>query len=225
MVSDIDFNYLIDIQSTKEEEAKDFESLKDIIKEEYLFFSKYLNDLYFVEANIVYMNYVANVPQVKIAEIFNIKQYGVSKRISSALKRLSIQLKAPDSQVKDSYIFLNKLISHPKSYVIVIWYALKTISAVALSARASNSIISQTISETKKTLKDYAECNNVHEFVKVMALNKRVEELDEDFIESLHNDYSFFLVVRHKIKSHIKYIEELQSYNSRGSHNFRKDWH
>jgi len=217
-----DFNHLIDVSSSLGVEEGDT-SIKDILSMDYEFFSSYIDDLYFIEANMVYMNYVCDVPQMVIADIFNMRQYGVSKRIYSAFRRLSIRMKAPDSNLSDSYNFLSKILPKSQAYILTIWYSLKTVISVAKTAKASGLSVTQALKDSEEILRELYQTNTLEDFKYILTDNMRLKDIDIEFLKSLE-DKSNFLVVKHKIGNHLKYIEELINYNSRGSHSFRKDW-
>jgi hypothetical protein len=220
----VDFEYLVDISSTKEDEEQEV-SVKDFLQKEYNYLAPYIDNLYYIEANIVFLNYVCKVPQVLISDIFSIKQYGVSKRISSALKRLSIQLKSPDKKLKDSYDFLKNIMPSVNAYVLLIWYDIKTVYATTLIVRASNLAVSSNMNKMEEYLRLLAESPNAFEMKKIIYKHLESFEINTDFLDAITEEPSYFLVVKHKINIHLAYIEELKNYNSRGSHNFRREWH
>lgn len=209
------------LQTIQNEDDK----LKDIIKENYEYLAPYINSLYYIEANILYLNYVHKVPQTVIADIFQMTQYGVSKRIVSALKRLSIFMSTPNQDVADSFEFLKNIISNNEAMAITLFYSHKTIHTVSRVLRASNLSITQTLKRNLNMLRTLRDTADVVEFKKLILERKLLIEINEEFMDMISNSTGYFLVVRHTIDLHIKYLESLKEYNSRGSHSFRKGWH
>ena len=221
----VDKDYLIDVASTVEASDPEDEKLKDIIKDNYEYLAPYIDSLYYVEANIIYLNYVHNVPQSLIAEVFNMTQYGVSKRIMSALKRLSIFMSIPNQDTADNYDFLKKFLPNSRATTITMFYSLKTVHTVSRVLRASNLTVTSVIKETMELMLELQEITDVLEFKKrIFELKPRIE-IDEQWMENLTDEEGLFLVTRHTINTHYLYLKSLKDYNSRGSHNFRKEWH
>lgn len=221
----VDKDYLIDVASTVDTADTEDEKLKDIIKENYDYLAPYIDSLYYIEANIIYLNYVHNVPQSLIAEVFNMTQYGVSKRLMSALKRLSIFMSTPNSDTADNYDFLKKFLPNSRATAIVMFYSLKTVHTVSRVLRASNLTVTETINEAMEFMEEIQDITEPLEFKKKILELKPSIELDHEWLEALSEENGFFLVTRHNIATHYLYLKALKDYNSRGSHNFRKEWH
>ena len=223
MSEGVSFDYLMDIGGSEVASNQDIqEDIKDLIASEYNFLYPYIDSLYFIEANSIYLNYIAKITQTEIANIFNIKQYGISKRISSALKRLNIQLKAPDGDTEDSYKFISNILSPTSSYTLVIWYNLKTVSATTQILRASSNAVTKVLRDIKDQLLKLRSCEDSRSMVAKIIEYQKGKIYNEEFLLDLLENKSSYYVVKHKIGNHINYIQELLDYNSRGSHNFRK---
>jgi len=219
------FDYMVDIASTIDQEETGKTAIKDLVAKEYDYLAPYIDGLFFVEANIVFLNYVSGVSQTVISDIFNIKQYGVSKRISSALKRMSIQLKAPDKNVSDSFKFLNLILPSSDAYMMSVRYSLKTLSKTTSTVMGSIIAVTKISKEVEERLQELSNISDALQFKNNIIKYKPEEELNEGFFNRLSDDVSYFMVVRHTIDTHIRYIEELNQYNSRGSHNFRNEFY
>lgn len=224
-MNSFDKDYLIDVASTVDNAVMEDEKLRDIIKDNYEYLAPYIDSLYYVEANIIYLNYVHNVPQVLIAEIFNMTQYGVSKRIMSALKRLSIFMSIPNQDTADNYNFLKKFLPNSRATAITMFYSLKTVHTVSRVLRASNLTVTDVINDTMDFMLELQAITEPLEFKKKVCEIKPDIEVDYDWLESLTDEDGMFLVTRHTINTHYLYLKSLKDYNSRGSHNFRKEWH
>lgn len=225
-MSGVDFNHLVDIASSIEPTDNSEESMKSIIEAEYPYLASYIDSLYFIESNILFLNYVQNVPQREVAEMFNIKQYGVSKRVASAIKRLSIHLKAPNKEAKDSFLFLDKLLTYEDAYNLTVRYSLKTLALSASVIKGSTTSVTKSSRKSEKLLKEYSLLTDPLEFVlKVIGVKKGAGNCDLDFLDKLLKDTSYFMVIRHTVDTHLQYIDELNRYNSRGSHNFRSEFY
>lgn len=221
----IDKDYLIDVASTLDNSGMEDEKLRDIIKDNYEYLAPYIDSLYYVEANIIYLNYVHNVPQVLIAEIFNMTQYGVSKRIMSALKRLSIYMSIPNQDTADNYNFLKRFLPNSRATAVAMFYSLKTVHTVSRVLRASNLTVTDVINETMDFMLELQAITEPIEFKKKIYDIKPDIEIDFKWLEALTEEDGLFLVTRHTINTHYLYLKSLKDYNSRGSHNFRKEWH
>lgn len=226
-MTDNDRNFLIDVASVEKLQTVEAEEdkIKDIIKDNYDYLAPFIDSLYYIEANIIYLNYVQGVPQEIIGNIFQITQYGVSKRIVSALKRLAIYMSIPDKDTSDSYHFLKKLIPNSEATAITMFYSLKTVHTVSRVLRASNITVTKVKETVTKNLEELQDISEPLEFKRYILNIKPSIEIDEEFMSRISEEEGFFLVVRHTINTHIQYLKALNEYNSRGSHNFRKEWH
>lgn len=77
-------------------DVTDKEDITELLKECYEWIAPYLERMFWVDANVIYLNKIHRVPQRDIGGYLGISQLGVSKRIRSAMKKLKLRVKEPE---------------------------------------------------------------------------------------------------------------------------------
>jgi len=116
------------VNQANPEDKKEKDPFKETIKETFQDLLPYVNQLYWANAVVIYLNAYLGISQTKIAELLGISQFGVSKRYRASKNKLKFIMTKP---VKDR----NKLSSNldillPSEYAepIVIFYSFNLIS-------------------------------------------------------------------------------------------------
>lgn len=198
------------------------EPLRELIKESFKFFNPYLNELFYIEANYIYLNYVWELPQALIGDLFGVSQYGVSKRIKSGLGKINTIFKRPENDrniVRQDFkcLFQDDLVE-----ILVLYYFMKTFSLVVSLTDISYGNMRNKVNAVIKYLKDYSEAENVQAFIRVYT-NIQDKNIDKLYIETLKNNDSFFINERVKTKRYYDYLSELIKTHNYGDYLFKRD--
>jgi len=202
-------------------DSKDIEEpLKELIKDSFVFFNPYLNELFYIEANYIYLNYVWDIPQAKIGDLFGVSQYGVSKRIKSGLKKINTIFKRPEN---DRNIVRNDFASIlPKDLVeiSVLYYFLKTFSLVSNIVDISYGNMRNKINYVLQILEKYKGCNQ-QEYKKYYKelLGSKADELYINLLEDEH----FYKNELVKVERYYDYMKELSESYNYGDYLFKRD--
>jgi len=191
------------------------EGIKDLIKDSFLTVVPYLNQLYWVDAIVFYMNAYLDIPQVKIAEILGLSQFGVSKRYRSSIKKLKSVFNKP---FKDTGILIDRLgVILPESYIekIILYYFFTTFSLSAkMSGDMSPSSVVLKINKITDVLVEYAEADTKEQFISLVKKYKP-DMIDKD-LDNLDWEVYYTTVVKL-----LRYINTLKSTHSYGSYIFK----
>jgi hypothetical protein len=79
--SDSYWNYVSSLTPAESEET-----MKDLFAQNFDFIRPYLDEIYWVNAMVIYANLVCGVNQRALAKFFKMSQYGVSKKIKAGLE-------------------------------------------------------------------------------------------------------------------------------------------
>lgn len=105
------------------------DSTNELMLQSLDFISPYLNELCWVDANILYLQ-AYKIPQHSIAQYLNISQYGVSKRQRRAMERLKVKLSRPENDYNKAQRELTLAFGNNISEVMCL-YMFNNISLVA----------------------------------------------------------------------------------------------
>lgn len=111
---------------------EDKEDIRTLIKDCFDFVKPYLDELMWVEANIIYLNYVHDVPQSTIANLIGITQLGVSKRLHSGIRKLKIVISRPTKDSREVLSFLRGFFSERDCNILLQYYFFKTYSLTSV---------------------------------------------------------------------------------------------
>lgn len=208
------------------------DSLKDLMREHYELFKPYLEGLFHVEANCIYLNLVCGVSQTKIGDTMGISQYGVSKRVRGGLNKLSHLLKIPEKDRTVVRSDFNELLVSHKSEVLFLYYFLRTFALTARVLSIDPNIVNSMVLSSMSKLKAYSNCNNLNEFI-LAYLDahelkiKSFKELEVEypahfqFLSYLRdNPEDYEIRVVNSIRYH-QYLEGLLENSSYGDYTFK----
>lgn len=129
------------------------ETLKDLAKDSFPLFKTYLDELYYIEANFIYMNLVLDIPQQTIAGLFGVSQLGVSKRVRGGVKKIQTTLKKPEQNRNRIRKDLELIVPKCHLEIAVLYYQMKTFSLVSDVTRVSNSGVKNKINNILDSMK------------------------------------------------------------------------
>jgi len=198
------------------------EPLKELIKEAFKFFNPYLNELFYIEANYIYLNYVWDLPQALIGDLFGVSQYGVSKRIKSGVGKINTIFKRPENDRNIVRQDFKSLLPDEVVELVVLYYFLKTFSLVVSLTDISYGNMRNKINSIIEHLKSYTEAKTVQEYIKVyQEVNKGF--IDKLYIDTLRANDMFFRNEQVKTKRYYDYLSELITSHNYGDYLFKRD--
>lgn len=168
----MDNNYIDYLSTLPQEEAGD--TLKDLMRDNYEFFKHYIDELFHVEANYIYLNLVCGVSQTRIAEIIGVSQYGVSKRIASGLNKLSYLLKIPEKSKQVVKEDLYELLPLFEADVTFNYYFMKTYALTGRVMVIDANLVNNIIFNSLQMLDKLAKSNTLTEFISNYLKNHRI---------------------------------------------------
>lgn len=119
----------------------DKESIKTLLKDCFPFIKPHLDNLFWVEANSIYLNIVHYIPQTTIAEYLRVSQLGISKRIRSGIKKLKLRLMKPENNMRIVRQDFLELFTLDIAQVIIAYYQMHNISMLSRIYHAKNNEI------------------------------------------------------------------------------------
>ncbi len=208
------------------------ESLKDLMRDHYHLFKPYLEELFHVEANCIYLNTICGVSQTKIGESMGISQYGVSKRVRGGLAKLSHLLKIPE---KDKEIVRNDfdlLIASNKSEVLFLYYFLRTFALTSRVLEIDPNIVNSMVLSSMNKLDNYTKCDNINQFIKCYLdaqeiKVKSIKELELKYpdnfkvLSDLRDNPSLFENMKLKAVRYHTYLTGIIDNSSYGDYTFK----
>jgi len=204
-----------DYVSVNKNEDYNKEGVKDLVKDAFLTLVPYLNQLYWVDATVFYMNAYLDIPQVKIAEILGLSQFGVSKRYRSSIKKLKSVFNKPFRDIKVLIDRLGMLLPEDSVEKIILYYSFTTFSLSAkMSGDVSSSSVVLKINRIIDTLVEYAEAGTKEQFLSLVKKYK--PNITDEELKNLNWKVYYTTVVKL-----LKYIDVLKSTHSYGSYIFK----
>jgi len=165
---------------------------------------QYMNQLYWVNATMLYMNAYLGVSQKKISSMFGISQYGVSKRYRASKKKLKIIMSKPYHNRNRVFNILNIILNHKDAEILFVYYNInmfslvKVIMSSTMSVSSSNDKLNRVLEvfnniykrrNDKESMFVYIKAHNIHfdmdsDYEK---LKISIEKL-HDFFESIKRE-------------------------------------
>lgn len=157
------------------------ESLRTLVRDHFDSFKPYLDELYHVEANYIYLNVVCGVPQVLIADTVGVSQYGVSKRVTGGFKKLEYLLKIPEKNrvlVKKDF---EDVLPPYMSETLFNYYFLRTFALTARVLDLDPNVVNVTVSDAITYLDRYAEARDLQDIIRIYleAHNCNFKSIDD----------------------------------------------
>ena len=150
------------------------ESVRDVLHDNVDLFYQYSSDLFFIEANMLYLYAVKKTPQTLIGEMMGVSQPAVSKRLNSALGKLKLLIDAPEKDRELVRADLEKVVDSPLDLEsMIMYYELKTYNLVSEITGIKPTTISNTV---KRNIKIMAK-------IIVTSEKRGLDNLDDKTIE------------------------------------------
>lgn len=115
-------NYWDWVSAQEQITDEDVEDFGEILTEAYYTLKPHLDSMVWPECNILYLNQIYRIPQRKIGEYIGLSQYGVSKRLHSAIRRLKMKLKCPEHSLSTAKQELSTILSGGNLQTAVSYY-------------------------------------------------------------------------------------------------------
>jgi hypothetical protein len=208
------------------------ESLKDLIRDNYDFFKHYLDELFHIEANYIYLNLVCGVSQTRIAEMIGVSQYGVSKRITAGLNKLSYLIRIPEKNravvKKDLSILLPTL----EADVVFNYYFMKTYALTGRLMNLDHNLVNSVVTSGINMLHKLAKATDLRSFLTTFIANhnlniKSMQEL-EVYHPAVFDKCVYFKNHPEEIEGlvlsaqrYVTYIQNLIKVSSYGDYTFK----
>jgi hypothetical protein len=125
-LSDLYWQYISTLTPAESED-----SIRDLFRDNFDFISFYLDDIFYISANVIFMAWACGVSQKAIGRMFGISQCGASKQVKSARRKIRHSFLKPEAnpeQVRDD---LERLLPAPYVETVVIYYYVHMYSVVA----------------------------------------------------------------------------------------------
>jgi len=202
------WDYVSTVEHIGYHDKKVRDEFKEIMREILPDIKNILDQIYWVNALVLYLNTYCFVSQNKIAEILNISQFGVSKRYRASKNKIKRVTKIPIKSRKKVINILSKFIKWEHLEIVVMYYFIGVKSMVQRITGKSSNKVNLVIDKSLKVIKYFGECDK-DEFVK--RINRHNIEIDDDKIEYYFN----------KIKSINRYFKYVKEDINTGSFTFR----
>ena len=130
-------------------------TIRELVKDAYPLFLTFLEELFFIEANLIFLNIVHEIPQQEIASVImrgGISQMGVSKRVNSGMKKIKTLVKRPEIDRNIIREDLKLLLPFQYREVVQLYYFYKTYAFVSELTGLSTSGVRNRVGEAVKIL-------------------------------------------------------------------------
>lgn len=150
------------------------DTLKDLMRDNYEFFKHYLDELYHVESNYIYLNLVCGVSQTRIGKMVGVSQYGVSKRISSGLNKLSYLLKIPEKNKSIVKQDLDMLLPLLEADILFNYYFLKTYALTGRVMNIDHNLVNNLVTSGIQILVRLSESDSLGKFISIYLESHKI---------------------------------------------------
>lgn len=208
------------------------ESLKDLMRDYYEFFMPYLDELYHVEANFIYLNMICGVSQARIASIVGISQYGVSKRVKAGLNKLTNLIKIPEKDKKRVRYDLEFLLPLDQSELIFNYYFFRTFALTGRMLGLDSSLVNSQVDKIVKALRQYEVCDNLKSFIatyinthglkgKTFTWIKQEQPLHYHRMMQIRDGLEDYKLMSAQARRYATYLDSLVHISSYGDYTFK----
>lgn len=193
------------ISSLTPSESK--ETIKGLCQENFHFLRPVLDELFWVDSHVVFLNLVCGVPQMKIASIMGTSQLGISKRVRSAWKKIRVILMRPESDVFKIRSHFHCILSGSLVETALIYYQIKTFSVTSrILGGVKEGAVRVRIHQVLEDLKKVKGCGNIREMVEAI---REIKPLEEEFVLKRLSDMGepYFEFLRDTAERYLGYFE------------------
>lgn len=200
-----------------QEVAEPNESVRDLMREQFEFTRTLLDAVFWVDSTCLYLNYVCTAPQASVAKLLGISQTGVSKRVRSAVKKISIILKKPESDLNQVRSDLSLFFNFHHVELLCLYYNLASFSVVSkvVNYEKTGTIrvrILTTLAKLNQIASELSDAKTEDEIRSVLGVYLNTDSLSSD---DLHRIVTFTY-------RYAEYFAVLVSVNSYSTHQFKK---
>jgi hypothetical protein len=129
----------------------------------------YINQLYWVNAVVLYLNAYVGVSQTKISQMLGISQFGVSKRYQASKNKLKFVMTKPIKDRSRLKQILSTILPTKYCSPLIVFYSFNLMS---ITYRVMGNVGTVKINNNFKLavslLKEYSECETEHQFKNIM---------------------------------------------------------
>lgn len=194
------------------------ESIKDLFQDAFKFIELFVQELFWIDQNFLYLNLVCNVPQTKIASMFGVSQLAVSKRVRSAVKKLRMIISKPES---DSLVLRNNLsLLLPCNMVeiMMVYYRFGTYSITSKIVDKSGNNIKSVVNQSQKWLEKVANVKNKFELENLLFKIHKSKIISKEIVDSIHDLES----MKYKAKQYFDFFSLLMNQNNYSTYSWKK---
>lgn len=159
----------VSVTRSNPEDKKEKDPFKETIKETFQDLLPYVNQLYWANAVVIYLNAYLGISQTKIAKLLGISQFGVSKRYRASKNKLKFVMTKPIKDRNKLSSSLNTLLPSEYAEPIIVFYSFNLIS---ITCRTINTVgvtkINNNFIKGVDLLEQYALVESHEGFVKIM---------------------------------------------------------
>ena len=160
-----DSNYWDWVSVNQVDNKKVKDEFKEILKEVFPTVENEINELFWVNAIILYFNTYCGASQHSIAKLFNLSQFGVSKRYRSSKSKLKVILKRPFKNKNKVKSIFNKVLPKEMVEPILIYYFTGVIS---ITSMYMNKNVQKKVIRALEIINILAKIDDIHLFEKML---------------------------------------------------------
>ena len=166
----------VSVNASKNTDCND--SFKTLIKDSFLDIFVYIDQLYWVNAVVLYLNAYIGISQVKISKLLGISQFGVSKRYQSSKNKLKFIMSKPIQDRNKITSILTMLLSHKHYSPLIVFYSFNLMSMMYKVINSVGTVkIDNNFNAAMIVLESYANATNEEEFYRIMKVELGVVHL------------------------------------------------
>lgn len=177
-----------------------------------------LRELCYIESDFIYLNHLCEVPQSVIAKMYELSQYGVSKRISGGLRKLKTILQIPESNISIVRKDLQYILPRSQLEITLLYYKLRVISIVTLVTGIESSRVKETLARAIQNLQLFIDSGGKR--VARLQDNSYSPEEQREVIAFLKDDDDRDMIVN-AADRYLKYILKVKTQFNYGDFDFK----
>jgi predicted transcriptional regulator len=177
------------------------ESFTDLIKVTFPDLVTYVDQIFWVNGAVLYMNSYLGIPQRKIGKLLGLSQFGVSKRFRSSKSKLKLTMSRPYQSIDALNRILNRIL--PKNLVepLVQFHFIGVMSMVIFLGNCSTSSLStstkiKTALNIIKKLDEMNSLDEINRFFNKLKLSPVTPEEFDGLKNNIHKLNEFYIKLK-----------------------------
>jgi predicted transcriptional regulator len=204
----------ISVMDRKEAEA----SIKDLFQDAFKFIELFVQELFWIDQNFLYLNLVCNVPQTKIASMFGVSQLAVSKRVRSAVKKLRMIISKPESDSQVLRNNLSLLLPSGMVEIMMVYYRFGTYSITSKIVDKSGNNIKSVVNQSQKWLEKISKVNSKFELENVLFRIHKSKMTVKNIMDTVSDVEDF----KYKAKQYHEFYSMQMNQNNYSTYSWKK---